>query len=1124
MKKSVFYFFVLFLLFHLQVYGQYPPCILLMEDYMEPGDTAKTNFIPRYGMDFTPKGVIKIPIIFAGFYCGGTTDQGPISIWPSIDTATGLHTTVPNYALDSTSLMQIIFQTEAQLYNPLYANIKNLTRFYYEMSNGKLIVLGDVFKDPDTSSSTFGQPMRINITPSLNWTTNNSRVLQKIRDTYGAYWNEIWTPFDLRVEVPAYSTDSVYATPDSIVDFAIIHYRYSASWDSLNQPVWGLQNVDGSNGGIAGLLTSLTYSDYKIGSKGFTATGGGLSPSEVVEFYPHELAHRIYNAPHYMGANSTIGNKFKGPVAGWGMMSGNVKSMMCANAFERWLLGWIDIECNSTPTDFAQQSDLNATGEYTLRDFLNYDDCIRIKIPNTTDRYLWIEFHKKEHLFDYKSWTGINPSSGAGRTELVPDFEPGVYMYIEHLAADRDNATYSATDLSSVNRFLPLNAQGNWDYVYSDLPKVVTYNSEQCLNTGYYWNNPTYTFKRAADNPISGTNPWLGYHDDFIKYADTDGDGYKQFVSDKNGTISRYDLNFNSCKNCESVSIHSESLYSDFSNDILPYGNTHGLNTQAIINLGRRPDSFKEFDELSLSGIMPVLNYPDYIIPSDRIDNYVLNGLNIKILENDINGNTRIKISFIDFTVDTNKRWCGYINLVDNTADSQPDLIVDTAVTLTIDKSGTPNRLTLLDGQFINYTVFTCMQNAKFLQEINSSVIVNNNSGLVLNTDATYEINDNSNLIVRNGSTLLLKSGSNLIVYGTGKVIVEQGAYLCIESGAIITLNDIASTLDLQSGFIIGTNPVLNLTSSCIDFCNLTFNGSGSISNIDNHITGISTWSDNEYIVNNNLIIDPTSVLNINDANIKFSENGKLTVKPGGKIVINNSTLTDVCGNLWQGIEVQGNKTLSQFPETNQGVIEIINGGTIENALTAIKTYGPNSNYTGGIIRANGAIFKNNYSSIYIAPYHNHLPNGALTGNRSYIQNCSFETNSVLNDPALNPTNFIVLNDVEGIIIKGNTFKNTNPAATELNEKGDGIYAFNSSCTIDGICTSGTIPCSSYQPNTFQGLNYAINVLNSNLLKVVTITNNTFTDNYRGIALRSTNNSVVTSNTFVTHHNKIDRP
>ncbi|OFX38891.1 MAG: hypothetical protein A2X08_02675 [Bacteroidetes bacterium GWA2_32_17] len=154
----------------------------------------------------------------------------------------------------------------------------------------------------------------------------------------------------------------------------------------------------------------------------------------------------------------------------------------------------------------------------------------------------------------------------------------------------------------------------------------------------------------------------------------------------------------------------------------------------------------------------------------------------------------------------------------------------------------------------------------------------------------------------------------------------------------------------------------------------------------------------NDETMNQNLVIKPGKTLIIKST-VKFQKDCKIVVEPGAKLILDGCRLTNSdCGNnMWKGIEVQGNKNLRQYPETNQGVVEIINGGTIENAVAAIRTLNSGDahplDFTGGIIKANRAIFKNNYSGIYFATYHNHLSNGSLTGNISYIQNCTFEIN-----------------------------------------------------------------------------------------------------------------------------------
>lgn len=104
MKKSVFYFIALFVLFTIKAQCQDPPYILQMEDYVVDSDPkGPSNQVVSNGRDFTPSGVIKIPIVFAGFYCPTYADNGYLEVWPNTDTA---HKSVPIYAINSDSLVQ----------------------------------------------------------------------------------------------------------------------------------------------------------------------------------------------------------------------------------------------------------------------------------------------------------------------------------------------------------------------------------------------------------------------------------------------------------------------------------------------------------------------------------------------------------------------------------------------------------------------------------------------------------------------------------------------------------------------------------------------------------------------------------------------------------------------------------------------------------------------------------------------------------------------------------------------------------------------------------------------------------------------------------------------------------
>lgn len=78
---------------------------------------------------------------------------------------------------------------------------------------------------------------------------------------------------------------------------------------------------------------------------------------------------------------------------------------------------------------------------------------------------------------------------------------------------------------------------------------------------------------------------------------------------------------------------------------------------------------------------------------------------------------------------------------------------------------------------------------------------------------------------------------------------------------------------------------------------------------------------------------------------IKINENGKIIIKPSGKLIIDGGELTSVCSDKqWQGIEVWGVDSLHQNLSNGQyyqGILELKNGATIENAMCAVNLCNP---------------------------------------------------------------------------------------------------------------------------------------------------------------------------------------
>ncbi len=285
-------------------------------------------------------------------------------------------------------------------------------------------------------------------------------------------------------------------------------------------------------------------------------------------------------------------------------------------------------------------------------------------------------------------------------------------------------------------------------------------------------------------------------------------------------------------------------------------------------------------------------------------------------------------------------------------------------------------------------------------------------------------------------------------------------------------------------------------------------------------ITSDENWNDYKYI-NSDLIVKSGNTLTIREK-ISFIKQAKIIIEPGAKLILDGGTLTNACGTMWQGIEVWGNKDLPQYPQSNQGVVELKNGATIKNARCAITTCQKDTvgnilwNYTGGIIHAKDAHFINNRKAIEFLSYHNILPNGREIDNSSYFNNCNFETNAQLSDPGTLPETFVSLNDVKGVKFLGCTFQNIAPTGVYSTiHRGNGITSIDANYEVKPLCLNPYIyPCSEYQPNTFQNLYYGIYASNTNPAITLTISVNNFDNNHRSIFLKSINNATITKNNF----------
>lgn len=282
-------------------------------------------------------------------------------------------------------------------------------------------------------------------------------------------------------------------------------------------------------------------------------------------------------------------------------------------------------------------------------------------------------------------------------------------------------------------------------------------------------------------------------------------------------------------------------------------------------------------------------------------------------------------------------------------------------------------------------------------------------------------------------------------------------------------------------------------------------------------ISGTQSWDDWD-IINANVYVDYGAELSITGT-YGFINDVDLNVNPGGKVIIDGGVLTAACSNTWLGVDVWGNKSLCQFPISNQGYLSIKNGGMIKNAEQAVQLANASSltsyakGTTGGIIKCDSAIFINNIYDVVFYPYQNINPGtGEEVPNRSSFRNSYFITD--YGNPGSEA--HVYFRDVDGITFSGCTFENKTDFDNQFNEKVDvGIFSFNSGFYVTDYCTNYAVPCDNTKRSQFNKLRYGIYAINSAASKYISIDTAIFLNNLSGIYMSAVDNQRITSNDFL---------
>jgi len=290
-----------------------------------------------------------------------------------------------------------------------------------------------------------------------------------------------------------------------------------------------------------------------------------------------------------------------------------------------------------------------------------------------------------------------------------------------------------------------------------------------------------------------------------------------------------------------------------------------------------------------------------------------------------------------------------------------------------------------------------------------------------------------------------------------------------------------------------------------------------------------TTWSTPQYFATD-VVVTSGVTLTVSSTTISFSAGKRLIIDRNAKLVSTNSTFTNTCETMWQGIEVWGTKTQDQptissvinestetpgsYPSSSgdQGVL-ILKGSTIENAITGIKLgtdVGSETNildYDGGIVYASNSHFINNQRDVEFLQY--------SYKSISRFKKCNFTTANILKDTERPLKPHVTMWDVHSVQFINNTFENT--ASTSIyptGSRGVGIHSEYADYKVKGFCDPyGIITCTSGDYSYFNDLDRGIEATGDGLESgIISINSVKMSGVSKGVFLSGLRNSVVTNN------------
>jgi len=270
------------------------------------------------------------------------------------------------------------------------------------------------------------------------------------------------------------------------------------------------------------------------------------------------------------------------------------------------------------------------------------------------------------------------------------------------------------------------------------------------------------------------------------------------------------------------------------------------------------------------------------------------------------------------------------------------------------------------------------------------------------------------------------------------------------------------------------------------------------------------TW-ENDIILDRSIIIPSGRKLTIKNCRVHLPSEAKIIVQRGATLELDDCTLTSACNDLWWGVELWGDSHNEQT-SSYQGTVILKNGAVIEKARKAIfcgkniEQPAPDRAYTGGIIEAIDATFRNNRYGIQIWSYR--YPDRNYN---SRFKMCKFQTTEMLADGS-SPEYFMTLVQVKGITIEACVFEYLVENGIDFQNHGCGIFSLDAGYEILNLEGGGF----SIQ-SKFKNLEYGIFAMKVFEDPIILIHDSRFIRNLTGVYARGLQNLNLYLNDFLVY-------